>query len=63
MAAMASHGSQITAEWLDASTFGPGYGREWFVRHGRPGILDTLAAHPPAAEAGADARLVTAGRR
>ncbi len=43
MAAMAAHGSQIAAAALDSSAFGHGYGREWFVRRGRPGILESLA--------------------
>jgi LmbE family N-acetylglucosaminyl deacetylase len=44
MAAMAAHGSQIAAEWLDASAFGHGYGCEWFVRRGAPGILENVTA-------------------
>lgn len=62
MAAMAAHGSQIAAEWLDSSAFGQGYGREWFVRRGAPGILEFLAgAGPATAEAGKDEMLVGAG--
>ena len=58
LAAMAAHGSQIGPESLEASAFGRGYGREWFVRRGAPGILDTLdtLATPVASQL-----LVTAG--
>jgi LmbE family N-acetylglucosaminyl deacetylase len=41
--AMAVHRSQIAPEALDASTFTSGYGREWFLRRGAPGVLDALA--------------------
>ena len=42
MAAMAAHASQIGPRWLDHAGFGEAYGREWFVRRGRPGPLDAL---------------------
>jgi LmbE family N-acetylglucosaminyl deacetylase len=44
MAAMAAHVSQIGPEYLDPLDFAGGYGREWFVRRGRPGVLDRLVA-------------------
>jgi LmbE family N-acetylglucosaminyl deacetylase len=44
MAAMTAHASQIGPEWLDHAGFAAAYGREWFVRRGRPGLLDALAA-------------------
>jgi LmbE family N-acetylglucosaminyl deacetylase len=43
MAAMTAHASQIRPEWLDHAGFAGAYGREWFVRRGRPGPLDSLA--------------------
>jgi LmbE family N-acetylglucosaminyl deacetylase len=42
LAAMAAHESQIAAHWLDSSSFGHGYGSEWFVRRGAPGSLESL---------------------
>jgi hypothetical protein len=63
MAAMAAHGSQIAAEWLDPSAFGQGYGCEWFVRRGAPGILESLAASTPATAAAKEVMLVGAGKR
>jgi LmbE family N-acetylglucosaminyl deacetylase len=48
MAAMAAHSSQIGPEYLDPLEFAAAYGREWFVRRGRPGILeDLLGAQEP----------------
>jgi LmbE family N-acetylglucosaminyl deacetylase len=44
MAAMTAHASQIGPQWLDHAGFAGAYGREWFVRRGRPGLLDALAA-------------------
>jgi LmbE family N-acetylglucosaminyl deacetylase len=44
MAAMTAHASQIGPQWLDHAGFAGAYGREWFVRRGRPGLLDELAA-------------------
>ena len=43
MAAMAAHASQIGPQWLDHAGFAAAYGREWFVRRGPAGPLDTLA--------------------
>ncbi len=43
LAAMAAHESQIAAHWLDGSSFGQGYGQEWFVRKGAPGLLESVA--------------------
>ena len=42
MAAMSAHASQIGPEFLDPMTFEGGYGCEWFVRRGAPGVLDQL---------------------
>ncbi len=42
-AAMAAHASQIGPQWLDHDGFAAAYGREWFVRRGPAGPLDTLA--------------------
>jgi LmbE family N-acetylglucosaminyl deacetylase len=42
MAAMAAHSSQIGPEYLDPLDFSAAYGREWFVRRGRPGVLERL---------------------
>jgi LmbE family N-acetylglucosaminyl deacetylase len=42
MAAMAAHGSQIGPEFLDPIEFAASYGREWFVRHGAPGLIERL---------------------
>jgi LmbE family N-acetylglucosaminyl deacetylase len=43
MAAMTAHASQIGPQWLDHAGFASAYGTEWFVRRGRPGLLDALA--------------------
>jgi LmbE family N-acetylglucosaminyl deacetylase len=40
-AAMAAHNSQIGPEYLAAEPFESGYGREWFVRRGPAGLLET----------------------
>jgi len=40
MAAMSAHASQIGPEFLDPVTFEGGYGCEWFVRRGAPGLLE-----------------------
>lgn len=40
-AAIAAHSSQIGPEHLPAD-LAPAYGYEWFVRSGRPGVLDAL---------------------
>jgi LmbE family N-acetylglucosaminyl deacetylase len=61
MAAMAVHGSQIAPEWLDPSAFAHGYGYEWFVRRGAPGVLDALATSPSTAEVVHERMLVGAG--
>jgi LmbE family N-acetylglucosaminyl deacetylase len=42
MAAMAAHGSQIEARWLDSATFSHGYGREWLIRRAVAGGLESL---------------------
>ena len=42
MAAMSVHASQIGPEYLAARDFAAGYGREWFLRSGAPGVLDAL---------------------
>ena len=47
MAAMSVHGSQIGPEYIDHLGFAAGYGREWFIRRGAPGVLDALSASPP----------------
>jgi LmbE family N-acetylglucosaminyl deacetylase len=44
--AMAAHGSQIPRDVLTASAFDRTYEYEWFVRIGRPGILDEVADEP-----------------
>ena len=41
-AAMAAHVSQIGPEALDAGDFAETYELEWFVRRGRPALLETL---------------------
>jgi LmbE family N-acetylglucosaminyl deacetylase len=46
MAAMSAHGSQIGPEYLDPLRFEAAYGREWFVRRGRPGPLDVRQGRP-----------------
>jgi LmbE family N-acetylglucosaminyl deacetylase len=46
LAAMAAHASQIGPEYLDPTSFAAGYGREWFVRRGVPGVIDELCAAP-----------------
>jgi LmbE family N-acetylglucosaminyl deacetylase len=43
MAAMSAHASQIGPRWLEPRKFAEGYAREWFVRRGGPGLLDSLA--------------------
>jgi len=40
-AAMAAHRSQIGPAYVDEAGFEAGYGREWFVRRGTPGLLET----------------------
>ena len=40
--AMAAHGSQIPADAVRRAGFAAAYGREWFRRTGRPGLLDSL---------------------
>lgn len=50
MAAMATHASQIGPEYLHAGDFAACYGREWFVRHGAPGVLEVLAGAQAAPE-------------
>ncbi|XTZ13636.1 PIG-L deacetylase family protein [Micromonospora echinospora] len=55
-AAMAAHASQIGPVDLDPSGFAAAYGREWFVREGKPGALDALrraAEQPVTTERGA----------
>jgi LmbE family N-acetylglucosaminyl deacetylase len=47
MAAMTAHASQIGPQWLDHAGFESAYGREWFVRRGRPGLLDALVRELP----------------
>ncbi|NLT55533.1 MAG: PIG-L family deacetylase [Actinomycetales bacterium] len=47
MAAMSAHASQIGPRWLDPSRFATGYGREWFVRQGGPGLVDALSTARP----------------
>lgn len=42
--AMAAHRSQIGPEFLAEADFGAAYAREWFVRRGPVGVLDTIAA-------------------
>jgi LmbE family N-acetylglucosaminyl deacetylase len=42
MAAMSAHSSQIGPEYLDPLDFADSYGREWFVRHGAPGVVERL---------------------
>lgn len=56
MAAMAAHASQIGPRWLDPLDFAQTYGREWFVRRGRPGPLDAIAAAEPGATVAAEPR-------
>jgi len=58
MAAMAAHASQIGPRWLDPTTFARGYGTEWFVRPGEPGLLDALCGPGPGTGSAP-----TAGRR
>jgi LmbE family N-acetylglucosaminyl deacetylase len=41
-AAMAAHYSQISAARLDGPEFAGTYGVEWYVRDGRPGVLEAL---------------------
>lgn len=45
MAAMAAHASQIGPEYLVPDGFAESYRREWFVRRGPSGVLETAAAH------------------
>jgi N-acetyl-1-D-myo-inositol-2-amino-2-deoxy-alpha-D-glucopyranoside deacetylase len=40
--AMAAHYSQISAARLDGPEFAGTYGVEWYVRDGRPGVLEAL---------------------
>src|SRR5262249_41242759 len=49
MAAMSAHASQIGPEFLDPVTFEGGYGCEWFVRRGAPGLFEQHLeiAEPP----------------
>jgi LmbE family N-acetylglucosaminyl deacetylase len=44
--AMAAHESQISLDVLTGSAFHRTYEYEWFVRTGRPGILDEIADEP-----------------
>ncbi|MEY9854625.1 LmbE family N-acetylglucosaminyl deacetylase [Catenulispora sp. GAS73] len=48
MAAMASHASQVETADLDPAGFAGAYGREWFVREGERGAVDTLLTPAPA---------------
>jgi LmbE family N-acetylglucosaminyl deacetylase len=41
-AAMAAHASQIGPAYLAEAGFAGGYGREWFVRRGAPGLLESV---------------------
>jgi LmbE family N-acetylglucosaminyl deacetylase len=41
-AAMAAHSSQIGPAYVGEPGFGTGYGREWFVRRGAPGLLESV---------------------
>lgn len=43
MAAMSAHASQIGPRWLDPLDFAHGYGREWFIRRGQGGVLESVA--------------------
>lgn len=52
-AAMAAHASQIGPEYLAEDRFESGYGREWFVRRGPAGLLESRAgAQAPVAVLG-----------
>ncbi|GEL20415.1 PIG-L deacetylase family protein [Pseudonocardia asaccharolytica] len=46
-AAVTAHASQIGPDQVPADRFDAGYGREWFVRHGAPGVLDSLGGAEP----------------
>jgi LmbE family N-acetylglucosaminyl deacetylase len=46
LAAMSAHASQIGPEYLAPAEFAQGYGQEWFVRTGVPGVLDRLLDRP-----------------
>jgi LmbE family N-acetylglucosaminyl deacetylase len=41
-AAIAAHSSQVPPEALEPASFERSYGLEWYVRAGRPGLLDEL---------------------
>ena len=43
-AAMAAHASQIGPAYVAEAGFEGGYGQEWFVRRGAPGLLETALA-------------------
>jgi hypothetical protein len=43
VAGMRAHRSQIPASALADAAFAGTYGTEWFVREGRPGLLDVVA--------------------
>jgi LmbE family N-acetylglucosaminyl deacetylase len=43
-AAMAAHASQIGPAFVAAAGFDGGYGQEWFVRRGAPGLLERVLA-------------------
>jgi LmbE family N-acetylglucosaminyl deacetylase len=43
-AAMAAHASQIGPAYVDEARFATGYAREWFVRRGAPGLLESVLA-------------------
>jgi LmbE family N-acetylglucosaminyl deacetylase len=68
-AAMAAHGSQVPRAAVRRAGFAAAYGREWFRRGPRPGLLDEVAAGTDevalgsdAAVAGADAVAAATGR-
>jgi LmbE family N-acetylglucosaminyl deacetylase len=41
-AAMAAHASQIGPAYVEETRFATGYAREWFVRRGAPGLLESV---------------------
>jgi LmbE family N-acetylglucosaminyl deacetylase len=43
-AAMSAHASQIGPEYLAPDGFAEGYRREWFVRRGAPGVIESALA-------------------
>jgi LmbE family N-acetylglucosaminyl deacetylase len=44
LAAMSAHASQIGPEYLAPDGFAEGYRREWFVRRGAPGMIESALA-------------------